>query len=593
MDDKISQELKWNIHQQLQLRNHIEQKQTELLINDYKRLLSECKNEKKTNDTNGQEGNVSQDRQKLLELQSKLLELMRDKAETMVHMLSLTDQLQSLERELEEWKLKVKQMQTENAQLQRIAEQNRLESDQFIIEINRRDEEIRSNDLIINKLQKELNEWKERYGQESDGRLSIFELVEKVRSLELMVEEKTLVHQMQLDHIVSQLHAESSRAQALERQLLRMKEPSTPIQYENYSSNHNKKNEFWGIPLSSIVHANQALKSTRKIDPIYNTRASKPSSYISKAKINYKFQTSICAHNQVINSVIFTSCGNFIATASDDKTIKIWNTKEFTPFSTLQAATDSIIRVQSSKNSELIMGTCADCNIRLWNLQSGSLIVTLTGHTSKVFGGTFVSDIKLVSGSLDKTLKVWDLNTGKCQKTFLALSSCYDLENLTEDVCVSCHFDCTLRLWDTREYSSFAHIQTSHQQQITSVSSTKDGHYVLSHSKDNTLKIYDLRTYKELSTISNNLYICGTKWSKASIYSHEHCYLVSAASDHTTKHTILWELDCRFLENDVQLISPDKKLLTNTDRATCSVFSPDGNKIASNHGPILQIYSLS
>jgi DNA gyrase/topoisomerase IV subunit A len=128
--------------------------------------------------------------------------------------------------------------------LQRIAEQNRLESDQFIIEINRRDEEIRSNDLIINKLQKELNEWKERYGQESDGRLSIFELLEKVRSLELMMEEKTLVHQMQLDHIVSQLHAESSRVQALERQLLRMKEPSTPIQYENHSSNHNKKNEF-------------------------------------------------------------------------------------------------------------------------------------------------------------------------------------------------------------------------------------------------------------------------------------------------------------------------------------------------------------
>lgn len=114
---------------------------------------------------------------------------------------------------------------------------------------------------------------------------------------------------------------------------------------------------------------------------------------------------------------------------------------------------------------------------------------------------------------------------------------------------------------------------------------------MLSNSKDNSLKVFDLRTQKELLTLTHSLYISGPFWSKASICATGNGYTVAAISDHSTKNTILWHMDSKFLENGVQLLAPEKQFRKFDDRSVCSAHSVDGSLIASCQGGFIHLYS--
>ncbi|KAK0161217.1 hypothetical protein PV327_009712 [Microctonus hyperodae] len=82
---------------------------------------------------------------------------------------------------------------------------------------------------------------------------------------------------------------------------------------------------------------------------------------------------------------------------------------------------------------------------------------TLTGHCGKVLAAKFLGEpSKVVTGSYDRTLKIWDLRSRCCIETKFAGSSCNDL--VTSDgagsTIISGHFDKRIRFWDTRADSS-------------------------------------------------------------------------------------------------------------------------------------------
>ena len=54
-----------------------------------------------------------------------------------------------------------------------------------------------------------------------------------------------------------------------------------------------------------------------------------------------------------------------------------------------------------------------------------------------------------VTGSHDRTIKIWDLNTGYTTKTLLCFSSCNDVVTTVDgNAILSAHFDGNLRQWD-------------------------------------------------------------------------------------------------------------------------------------------------
>lgn len=121
---------------------------------------------------------------------------------------------------------------------------------------------------------------------------------------------------------------------------------------------------------------------------------------------------------------------------------------------------------------------------------------TLTGHSGKVMAAKFLGEpSKVVTGSHDRTLKIWDLRSRACVETKFAGSSCNDLVTTGTDVSgttiISGHYDKKIRFWDTRTDCSANEIVL--QGKITSLDLSKDCQYLLSCVRDDTIKLLDLR----------------------------------------------------------------------------------------------------
>lgn len=77
------------------------------------------------------------------------------------------------------------------------------------------------------------------------------------------------------------------------------------------------------------------------------------------------------------------------------------------------------------------------------------------------------------------------------------------------------HLDNNLRFWDARSGNCVKEVTGIHLGQITSVCPSTDGSQILTNSRDNTLRILDMRTYETLSVLHADGYRTGTNWSKA------------------------------------------------------------------------------
>jgi len=137
--------------------------------------------------------------------------------------------------------------------------------------------------------------------------------------------------------------------------------------------------------------------------------------------------------------------------------------------------------ILTNKSSRMILGG-DDKTIKIWDIESGKCIRTLEGHTDNVITGCFSQDGKqAISGSDDKTIKVWDIETGKCIRTLEGhtahvLSVCFSPDG---KLALSKSPDLTVKIWDIEKNNC---IFTLHFQYhfYHSICFSPDSKYVLS-----------------------------------------------------------------------------------------------------------------
>ena len=137
---------------------------------------------------------------------------------------------------------------------------------------------------------------------------------------------------------------------------------------------------------------------------------------------------------------------NILATGSYDSTIKIWDIESGNELRTLRGHTMGI-RCLQFDDTKLISGSL-DKQIRVWNWRTGECISTYTGHMAGVVTLHFDSSV-LVAGSIDNTAKIWNFE----DKSTFTLRGHTDwvnavrIDTLSRTIFTASD-DCTVRLWD-------------------------------------------------------------------------------------------------------------------------------------------------
>ncbi|XP_026474480.1 autophagy-related protein 16-like [Ctenocephalides felis] len=179
---------------------------------------------------------------------------------------------------------------------------------------------------------------------------------------------------------------------------------------------------------------------------------------------------------------------------------------------------------------------------------------------------------RVVSGSHDRTLKIWDLRSRACVETKFAGSSCNDL--VTSDgsgsTIISGHFDKRIRFWDTRTDCAANDILL--QGKVTSLDLSRDCKYLLGCVRDDTIKIMDLRMNQIIGSFSHDHFKVGCDWSRAS-FSPDGTRVSAGAQDGSVFiwHTLTGKLDTILKEHDsaVTAVSwfPNGSALASVDRS--------------------------
>ncbi len=115
-------------------------------------------------------------------------------------------------------------------------------------------------------------------------------------------------------------------------------------------------------------------------------------------------------HEGMTQSVAFSANGKLLASSGKDNAIKIWDMAEGNVIHSIPVNSEANALMFSGNSQNLLSGN-SDCNIKVWQTSNGQLVGNLTGHSDLVHSIHLSLDRKyLVSGSADKTLKVWKIS---------------------------------------------------------------------------------------------------------------------------------------------------------------------------------------
>ncbi|ETI45906.1 hypothetical protein F441_09563 [Phytophthora nicotianae CJ01A1] len=148
----------------------------------------------------------------------------------------------------------------------------------------------------------------------------------------------------------------------------------------------------------------------------------------------------------------------------------------------------------------------ADRTIKVWDLASGQLKLTLTGHINAI-RGLEVSPRHpyLFSAGEDKKVLCWDLEYNKVIRSYHGhLSGVFSLKvHPTLDILVSGGRDAVARVWDMRTKNQI-HVLSGHQGTVWAMETQATDPQIITGSSDSTIKLWDLAAGKVMTTLTNH-----------------------------------------------------------------------------------------
>jgi WD40 repeat protein/S1-C subfamily serine protease len=279
---------------------------------------------------------------------------------------------------------------------------------------------------------------------------------------------------------------------------------------------------------------------------------------------------TLTGHNGCVKSVAFSPDGRLLTSGGSGRSI-VWDTGTASSLLTLTGGVfnghkGDVLSVAFSPDGKTLASGSQDTTIKLWEAATGELLRTLSGHTSTVFSVVFSPDRRTLASGSYQEIKLWDASSGAVTRTFALPrnSSAYAVAFSPDGRILATGLtDNTAKLWDVATGKELCTL-SGHAGSVSSVAFSPDGKALASGSYDNRIKLWDVGTAKELRTLSGH-----TDFVHSIAFSPDGKTLASGSGDCAVK---LW---------DVVTGSSICTLYGHTRGVNSVTFSPSGETLAS------------
>jgi len=244
---------------------------------------------------------------------------------------------------------------------------------------------------------------------------------------------------------------------------------------------------------------------------------------------------------------------NQILSASRDKTLILWELNHGdemnygVPKKCLTGHNHFVSDVVMSSDGQFALSGSWDKTLRLWDLNAGITTRQFVGHTKDVLSVAFSADNRqIVSGARDNTIKLWN-TLGQCKYTIQEechsewVSNVRFSPNTQNPIIVSCGWDKMVKVWNLTNCK----LKTNHYGHtgyVNTVTVSPDGSLCASGGKDGKAMLWDLNEGKHLYTLDSGDIINTLTFSP-------NRYWLCAATGPTIK---IWDLESKSVVDELK-----------------------------------------
>ncbi|ETN98270.1 WD-repeat protein [Reticulomyxa filosa] len=305
-----------------------------------------------------------------------------------------------------------------------------------------------------------------------------------------------------------------------------------------------------------------------------------------------KLLNTLIGHTKYVHSIDYSTfdSGPFICSGSGDKTVSVWDVDNNKQIQSFDGHLDQVFCVKFSQyhycvnHCNVVCSSSDDNTIRFWDIKSNQQLQIFNGYTDGVCGiefSSFSGGRYLCSGSGNKTVRLWDVETSRLLHIFNGHEDavwCVDMSPLQSNnnnidkgnyigviggngytVC-SGSWDNTIRIWDIETTKQLIVLEGC-ESWIESVKygSNQLVNTILSGSMDKSVRLWDIRSGQQIQVFNGHTdFVRAVEYSPLVVNNNEigdsSNVICSGSSDHTIR---FW--DIRSNRNDLYVINGDKE----------------------------------